>query len=184
MERRNIKRPSVQRRSAVDREHLFYAVISDSSAMRLGITKVEPFCWIRCCFLKPANRRLTVSREVPIICPISSCVRASFIWQGVPLTQYQPEPCHFRKPAHKAVTRARRRDLGLCQHRRVVDLSPLSNICGKFLLARSSTPLPTERVFQTVERRIATFLLDASKLSFHFALPASRFCPASLECQI
>jgi hypothetical protein len=33
-------------------------------------------------FLKPANSRLTVSREVPIICPISSWVRASFIWLG------------------------------------------------------------------------------------------------------
>ena len=50
--------------------------------MRLGITRVDPVCWMRCCFLKPAKSRLTVSREVPIICPISSCVSASFIWLG------------------------------------------------------------------------------------------------------
>ena len=49
-----------------------YAVIRDSRATRLGITRVEPLCWIRRCFLKPAKSRLTVSREVPIICPISS----------------------------------------------------------------------------------------------------------------
>jgi hypothetical protein len=50
----------------------FYAVMRDSKATRLGITSVQPFCWMRRCFLKPAKSRLTVSREVPIICPISS----------------------------------------------------------------------------------------------------------------
>src|ERR1019366_10425816 len=42
----------------------FYAVISDSKATRLGTTRVEPLCWIRRCFLKPAKSRLTVSRDV------------------------------------------------------------------------------------------------------------------------
>jgi hypothetical protein len=37
---------------------------------------------MRRCFLKPAKRRLTVSREVPIIWPISSWVRAIFTWLG------------------------------------------------------------------------------------------------------
>jgi hypothetical protein len=50
---------------------LLYAVIRDSRATRSGMTRVQPFCWMRCCFLKPAKSRLTVSREVPIICPIS-----------------------------------------------------------------------------------------------------------------
>jgi len=51
---------------------VFYAAMRFSNAIRLGMTRVQPFCWIRCCFLKPAKSRLTVSREVPIICPISS----------------------------------------------------------------------------------------------------------------
>ncbi len=59
-----------------------YAVISDSKATRFGITRVDPLCVMRCCFLKPANSRLTVSREEPIICPISSWVKASFTWLG------------------------------------------------------------------------------------------------------
>jgi hypothetical protein len=54
------------------RTALFYAVIRDSNATRLGITSVEPLCWMRRCFLKPAKSRLTVSRDEPIICPISS----------------------------------------------------------------------------------------------------------------
>ena len=54
------------------RKTFLYAVIRDSKATRLGITSVEPLCWMRRCFLKPAKSRLTVSREVPIICPISS----------------------------------------------------------------------------------------------------------------
>ena len=59
-----------------------YAVIKDSNATRLGIKSVAPVCWMIRCFLNPANRRLTVSREVPIICPISSCVKPSYIWLG------------------------------------------------------------------------------------------------------
>jgi hypothetical protein len=49
------------------RAALLYAVIRDSRATRSGITRVQPFCRMRCCFLKPAKSRLTVSREVPII---------------------------------------------------------------------------------------------------------------------
>src|ERR1039458_4100770 len=56
-----------------------YAVISDSRATRFGITRVDPLCVMRCCFLKPAKRRLTVSRDDPIICPISSWVKASIV---------------------------------------------------------------------------------------------------------
>ncbi len=59
-----------------------YALISDSSAMRFGTTSVAPSCSTKRCFLNPANRRVTVSRDVPIICPISSCVSRIFIREG------------------------------------------------------------------------------------------------------
>ena len=54
-----------------------YPVISDSSATRLGMISVAPRCSISRRFLNPANSRLTVSRVVPIIWPISSWVRAT-----------------------------------------------------------------------------------------------------------
>src|SRR5579864_4193909 len=49
-----------------------------SSAKRLRMTSVAPFICINCFFLNSENRRLTVSRVVPIISATSSCVIVSF----------------------------------------------------------------------------------------------------------
>src|SRR5271157_334978 len=55
-----------------------YAVMAIAfSAALLRISRVEPFDCTICRRLRSANSRVTVSREVPIICAISSCVSAS-----------------------------------------------------------------------------------------------------------
>lgn len=46
-----------------------------SSAMRLRMTSVEPSNRISSFFLSSPSKRVTVSRDEPIICAISSCVR-------------------------------------------------------------------------------------------------------------
>jgi hypothetical protein len=48
------------------------AINMDSSATRLRTITVKPFCWMNCRFRKSIRCRDTVSREVPIICAISS----------------------------------------------------------------------------------------------------------------
>src|SRR5437016_1952011 len=53
-------------------------VASAFKAILLRITRVEPFACTIWRFFKSAKSRVTVSREVPIICAISSWVRASF----------------------------------------------------------------------------------------------------------
>lgn len=59
-----------------------------SSAGRLRIMSVDPFRCSNCLFLNSANRRLTVSRVVPIISAISSSVNVS-------LTCIEPSFCAF-----------------------------------------------------------------------------------------
>ena len=49
----------------------------------VGDQSVEPFCWIRRCFLKSAKSRPTVSRDMPIICPISFVSRSQLQLAGV-----------------------------------------------------------------------------------------------------
>ena len=49
-----------------------------SSATRLRITSVAPFDCMSCFFLNSEKRRLTVSRVVPMISAISSCVSVNF----------------------------------------------------------------------------------------------------------
>src|SRR5438477_11573342 len=53
-------------------------VASAFKAILLRITRVEPFDCTIWRFFKSAKSRVTVSRDVPIICAISSWVRASF----------------------------------------------------------------------------------------------------------
>src|ERR1700688_3834730 len=53
-----------------------------SRAGLLRMIKVEPFNCNNCFFLKSENRRLTVSRVVPIISAISSCVSVNFRCAG------------------------------------------------------------------------------------------------------
>src|SRR5438132_1815016 len=48
---------------------------SASKAIRLRITKVEPSSLMSSFFRSSLNSRVTVSRDEPIICAISSCVR-------------------------------------------------------------------------------------------------------------
>ena len=43
-----------------------------SSAIRFRITSVDPSSRINCFFFKSLNNRVTVSRDAPIICAISS----------------------------------------------------------------------------------------------------------------
>jgi hypothetical protein len=51
----------------------------DSKPCLFLITRVEPITW-RICFLrKSASKRVTVSRDDPIICAISSCVSVSLM---------------------------------------------------------------------------------------------------------
>ena len=45
-----------------------------SSAVRFRITNVDPSSRINCFFFRSLNNRVTVSRDAPIICAISSCV--------------------------------------------------------------------------------------------------------------
>jgi len=45
-----------------------------SSAVRLRMTSVEPSSRISCFFLRSLSKRLTVSRDAPVICAISSWV--------------------------------------------------------------------------------------------------------------
>src|ERR1019366_5819279 len=47
------------------------------SAALFRMRRVEPFFYTICRFLRAANKRVTVSRDVPIICAISSWVSAS-----------------------------------------------------------------------------------------------------------
>src|SRR5438270_4146793 len=51
-----------------------------SRATRLRITRVAPRNCINCFFLNSENKRLTVSRVVPMISAISSWVSVSFTW--------------------------------------------------------------------------------------------------------
>src|SRR5579884_2924631 len=53
-------------------------VVIAFSAALFRIRSVEPLDCTICRRFKSANKRVTVSREVPIICAISSWVRASF----------------------------------------------------------------------------------------------------------
>src|SRR4051812_45211757 len=61
-------------------EHSFPydALAIDFNAVLFRINNVEPFDITIWRFFKSANKRVTVSRDVPIICAISSCVSASF----------------------------------------------------------------------------------------------------------
>ncbi len=54
------------------------AIAMAFNAALLRINSVEPLACTICRFFRSANSRVTVSREVPIICAISSCVSASF----------------------------------------------------------------------------------------------------------
>jgi len=56
---------------------LYFGFASSSSAALLRINSVEPLRCAICRFLNSVNRRVTVSREVPIISAISSCVKAN-----------------------------------------------------------------------------------------------------------
>jgi len=55
----------------------YYVVTMAFSAALLRITRFEPLDSMICRFLRSANSRVTVSRDVPIICAISSCVSAN-----------------------------------------------------------------------------------------------------------
>ena len=57
-----------------ERLNWFRPVRSFPAQTLLRITRLEPFDLMNCFFLKSANNRLTVSRVVPIISAISSCV--------------------------------------------------------------------------------------------------------------
>src|SRR5277367_6063878 len=59
--------------SAIVSARTAYAAIV-SSAPRLRITRIEPSSRISSFFLRSLKRRVTVSRDAPIICAISSCV--------------------------------------------------------------------------------------------------------------
>jgi len=56
-----------------------------SKAALLRITRVAPVNCSNCRLLNSENRRVTVSRVVPIISPISSCVSVTFTCKGSPL---------------------------------------------------------------------------------------------------
>jgi hypothetical protein len=56
-----------------------------SRAVRLRITRVEPSKRISCFFLRSLNSRVTVSRDAPIICALSSCVSPELTRTSLPL---------------------------------------------------------------------------------------------------
>src|SRR5208337_4616250 len=63
-----------------------------SSAALLRMIRVAPFSCTSCFFLNCENRRLTVSRVVPMISAISSCVSVTFTCRGSPLTVVLDHP--------------------------------------------------------------------------------------------
>jgi hypothetical protein len=75
---------------------------SASKAIRLQITNVEPSRRIISFFLSSLNRRVTVSRDEPIICAISSCVRLDLIRISLvpPPSLSRPLPHESRRRAN------------------------------------------------------------------------------------
>jgi hypothetical protein len=55
--------------------------------MRFRITRVEPSNRISCFFRKSLSSRVTVSRDAPIICAISSCVSPLLTRTSFPFTE-------------------------------------------------------------------------------------------------